>query len=123
MFLNEPSIDLSTFMFNRDSFCTSIQLVEIDDISGFHHSLNDIPYTMVEDNPCILAYPTNSSQLFGYVNYEPMEACQDNEALRYQPMVMSVSHYFEFSSRINHNINVETLTQGTFHVYSIHGSH
>jgi hypothetical protein len=110
-------------MINRESCCTSNQLVEIDDISGYHHGISDMPYTVVEDSPCILFDSTNSSQVVGYLKYEPREAFQDNEALWSRPMVMSGPHYFSLSSGINDNINTKTLPQGTFHADFIHDSH
>jgi hypothetical protein len=82
-----------------------------------------MPYTMVEDSPCILLNPTNSSQVVGYLKYEPREACQDNEALWSRPMVMSGPHYFVLSYESNDYINTKALSQsqGKFHIWFSEG--
>jgi hypothetical protein len=54
-----------SFFINRESSCSSIPLVEIVDISGFHHFLGDMFYIMVGANPCISFDPTNLSQVDG----------------------------------------------------------
>jgi hypothetical protein len=81
------------------------------------------PYTMVGASPCISFDPTNLSQVDGCLKYEPREACQDNEALRSTPMVMSGPHSFGLSSRINKYINTNILSPSTLHADFIHGSH
>jgi hypothetical protein len=88
----------SSFFINRESSCSSIPLVEIVDVSGFHHCLEDISYTMVDASPCISFDFTNLSQVDGCLKYESREAFQDNEALRSTPMVMSGPHSFGLSS-------------------------
>jgi hypothetical protein len=86
----------------------------MDDISDFHHSLNDMYYTMVEGSPCILLNPTNSSQVVGYLRNDAREAFQDNEALSSRSMIMLGPHYFYIYSRSNDYINTKTLSQNTF---------
>jgi hypothetical protein len=53
----------------------------------------------------------------------PGETFLDNEALQFQLMVMSGSHYLSLTSGINDTINNETLPHGTFQSSLIHGSH
>jgi hypothetical protein len=57
------------------------------------------------------------------LKYESKEACQDHEALRSKPMVMSFPHSFDLSSWINKFISTKILSPRTLHTYSIHGSH
>jgi hypothetical protein len=102
---------------------SSRPLVDIVNFSGFHHCLKDIPYTMVSVNPCISFDHTNLSQFDGFLKYELIEACQDYEALLSTPMVMSYTHYFGLSSRINNYINTNILSPSVLHADFIHGSH
>jgi hypothetical protein len=96
----------SSFFINRESCCSSNCLVEIVDVSVFHHCLKYIPYTMVSVSPCISFDPTNLSQVDGFLKYELKEAFQDNETLQSRPMVMSSPHFYSFfSSIINKYIN------------------
>jgi len=122
MFLNESSIDLSTFMINRESCCKSRQLVEIDDISVCHHITNDMPYIMMEDSPCILFDPTNSSQVVNWCELWA-EGCLP----RQWGTLVSGDGYVKVSlfwlpSGISDNISTKTLSQSTFHADFIHDS-
>jgi hypothetical protein len=116
------SFDSIALLINRRSSCASSQLFEIDDISGCHHSFNDMLHTTVRNSPCILLDTTNSFQVVCYLKYEPKKDYQDNEALRSKPMVMLGPHYFDLSSRSNVYISTNTLSQITFQGNFIHGS-
>jgi hypothetical protein len=65
----------SSILINRGSSSSSIPLVEIVDVSDFHHCLKDMPYTMVGDSSCISFHPTNLSHVYGCLKYKPREAC------------------------------------------------
>jgi hypothetical protein len=105
----------SSFFINRESSCSSIPLVDIVDTSGSHHCLEIISHTMVGASPCISFDSTNLSQVDGYLKYESREACQDNEALRSTPMVMSGPHSFGLSSGINNFISMNILSPSTLY--------
>jgi hypothetical protein len=67
-----------------------------------------------------LAVYNYSSQFHvGYVKCGPGETFLDNEALWFQPMVMSGSHYLSLTYGINDTINIETLPQGTFQKFHL----
>jgi hypothetical protein len=58
MFFNESFVDLSTFMNNKELFCCSNQLVEIEDnkcnetknVSGFHLYIEHISFRVVNNS-------------------------------------------------------------------------
>jgi hypothetical protein len=54
---------------------------EIEDIVGFHHSINGIPCSVVEYFPCTIFRHSYSCHPMGYVKCEPRESCLDTEAL------------------------------------------
>jgi hypothetical protein len=108
---------------NREYSCSSILLVDIVDVSGFHLCIEDMPYTMVSVSPCISFYPTNLYQVDGFLKYEPREGFQNNEALQSTMMVMSRAHSFGLSLGINMYINTKILSPGTLHTNFIYGSH
>jgi len=70
-----------SFFINRESPCSNIPLVGIFYVSGFHHCLKKMSYTMAGASSCISIDSTNLSQVDGCLKYEPREAYQDNEAL------------------------------------------
>jgi hypothetical protein len=105
----------SSFLINSESSCSSIPLLNIVDTSGSHHCFEDISHTMVGPNPCISFDLTSLSQVDGYLKCESREACQDNEALRSTPMVMSGPHSFGLSSGINNFISMNILSPSTLH--------
>lgn len=78
------------------------------------------PSMVVEDNPC---KSTNSSRVVGQVNDEPMKTCKYNEAIRPMSMVMSGPYYFSLYFVVNDHVTTETLSQYSFLVYFLHGSH
>jgi len=71
----------SSIFINSESSCSSNPLVEIVHVSGFHHCLEDLPYTMVGAIPYISIDSTNVSRVHGCLKYDPWEAFQDNETL------------------------------------------
>jgi hypothetical protein len=112
-----------SFFINRESTCSSIPSVDIVDISGFHHCLEDISYTMVDAILCISFNFTNLSQFDCFLKYESREDCQDNEALRSTQMVMSGPHSFGLYLGINKFNNTKIPSPRTPHTYFMHGSH
>jgi hypothetical protein len=113
----------SSFFINKEYSCSSISLVEIVDVSGFQHCLKYFPYTMVGASPYISFHSTNLAQVVGFLKYESMEVCQDNEALQSTLMVMTSPHYFGLYLGINKFIITKTLSPSTLHTYFIHSSH
>jgi hypothetical protein len=118
-------------MNNKESCRCTNQLVEIED-NKFNETNNDIGchlyideiYSVMVSNSKFTSFSHNvPSQFVGYVNYEPKETSQNNEALYFPLMVMLGPHYFVLSSKIKDNINTKILPQGTSHDYFIRASY
>jgi hypothetical protein len=107
----------SSFFINSESSCSSIPLMDIIDTSGSHHCLEITSHTMVDASLCRSFVSTNLSQVDGYLKCESREACQDNEALRSMPMVMSGPYSFGLSSGINNFISMKILSPSTLHIF------
>jgi hypothetical protein len=111
------------FFINSESSCSSDPLVEIFHVSGSHHILEDLPYTMVGSSLYISFDSTNVSQVHGCFKYEPWEDFQDNEALRSMSMVMPYPCSFGLSYGVNKFTNINILSPRTPHTCLMHGSH
>jgi hypothetical protein len=96
---------------------------DIVDTSGSHHCYEIISHTMVDASLCRSFVSTNLSQVNGYSKCESREACQDNEALRSTPMVMSGAHSFGLSLGINNFVSTNILSPSTLYTNSMHDSH
>jgi hypothetical protein len=107
---------------NRESSCSSVPLVNIFYSSGFHHCLEDLSYTTMGTSSCISFNSTSPSQVDGCLKYDPQEAYQDNEALRYTPMVMLSPRSLGLSFGVNKFTSIVTLSPSTLHMNSMHGS-
>jgi hypothetical protein len=64
-----------------------------------------------------------SSQHVWYVKYGPREIFIDNEALQFQPIIMSGAHCLTSIPWMNNVTHSETLSQSTLHVNFIYESH
>jgi hypothetical protein len=64
-----------SFLINSEYSCSSIPLMDIIDTSGSHHCLEITSHTMVDASLCRSFVSTNSSQVNGYLKWEPREAC------------------------------------------------
>jgi hypothetical protein len=102
----------------------------LDSISILQHSSHDFDDVIGEGLGVIFhsMFPSNyqyhlSSQHVGYVKCGPREIFLDNEALWFQPMVMSGSHCLSSTPGMNDATHTETLSQGTLHTNFIYGSH
>ena len=113
----------TSYLINRESYCSSSHLLDIVESSGSHHFFEDMSHNMVDASACISFDFTNLPQVEGCPKCESMEVCQENEALRSTPMVMSGPHSFGLSSRINNFIRMKSLSSRTLYINSMHDSH
>jgi hypothetical protein len=68
----------SSFMINSEDYFSSIPISNIVDVSGFHHCIEYLYYTMVGTSPCMSFHSTSICQVDGFLKYETQEACQEN---------------------------------------------